>query len=93
MDEKEFGDWLRYSLDRQEVPAALADKARTSRSAHSVTWRVMGTVLPTLALLAVAAIVFGIKVLHSTPGAIGPGASPVAQLPSQPPALLSDKGQ
>jgi len=36
--------------------------------------------------LAVAAIVFGIKVLHSTPGAIGPGASPVAQLPSQPPA-------
>jgi hypothetical protein len=78
MNEREFGDWLQHSLDRQKVPPRLTAKVQADARPRSVTTRFIGTVAPTLVIVLIAAVIFGVRTLHLNTGAVGLSPKPAS---------------
>jgi hypothetical protein len=70
MNDREFADWLRRSLDRQPVPLGLTSNVQADARPRSVTARFIGAAVPTIVIVLIAAAVFGIRMLHLNTGTV-----------------------
>lgn len=86
MNEREFGAWLRNSLDGQQVPLRLASKIRAGRRPRSTTRNFGGAVAATLAILLIAAIAFGVRALHFKTWTAAPSPRPTQTISATPSA-------
>jgi hypothetical protein len=93
MNEREFGDWLQHSLDRHQVPPGLTPKVRAGARSRSVATRFIGTAVPTIVLVLIAAVIFGVRTLHSNTGVVGPSPHPSPLVSPTPTALANSRCQ
>lgn len=104
MNEQQFREWLRGSLDRQPVPRALATNVGAGVRPRSIMTSFIAAAVPTLAIIGIAAVVFGVRVLHfntttaqpsprPTPG-VSPTGSPQGNAACQLPlSVVAREGQ
>lgn len=93
MNEREFGDWLQQSLNRHQVPPGLTRRVRAGARPRSVATRFIGTAAPTLVIVLIAVVIFGVRTLHLNTGAVGRSPQPSPQVSPTPTAAANTSCQ
>lgn len=103
MNEQQFREWLDQSLDRQPIPRALVPNVTAGVRPRSVMTSFITAVVPTLAIIGIAVVAFGVRGLHFTTTTqasprpapiVSPTASPQANASCQLPlSVIARQGQ